>query len=111
MYNPENFKPENIELGKRLKKYRKESGIKQGEMAKYCNLSTNYISALERGVNQCNAKTLMIYAEKTGLSAEDIYYGNTNKHGIILELQEFLSSLDDKKQKKILSIIKMMSEY
>lgn len=109
-YKPSNFKKENIELGKRLQKHRKEAGLTQSEMAEFCGLSTNYISATERGVNQCNAKTLMTYAKKTGISAEELYYGEIEKGTILPELSQLLISMSIPQQKKTLNMLKIWIE-
>ena len=39
-----------MDLGQRLQMCREAKKVTQAEMAKACNLSKNYISAIERGV-------------------------------------------------------------
>lgn len=54
----------------RMKEYRKKCGITQAEMAKACHLSPIYVSALERGIYQPNAETLILWAAKCGVSID-----------------------------------------
>ena len=44
-------------IGKIIKKLRKEKGFTQEQFAEKINLSTNYLSKVERGMNTPNVET------------------------------------------------------
>ena len=98
-----------MDLGQRLQICREAKKITQAEMAQACHLSKNYISAIERGVNKCTAQTLIAYAEKLDMSLDELI-GRENTGNIIPELRRILSSMEPEQQKKILQIIRLISQ-
>lgn len=96
-----------MNLGKKLQEHRKAKGITQAEMAKACGLSKNYISAVERGINNCSAKTLITYATKLGISLDELI-GKEKKNNVNPELLEKLHSMSIKEQKELIKIIDKM---
>lgn len=92
-------------LGKKLQDARQKHQITQAQVAKFCNVSRNYVSAMERGVNMPSAKILIQYAELCKTTVDDIINpGQT----IIPELKEELINMNIVDQKKILEIIKIL---
>ena len=96
-----------MNLGKKLQEHRKAKGITQAEMAKACGLSKNYISAVERGINNCSAKTLIAYATKLDISLDELV-GREKRNKVDPELLERLHSMNVKKQKELIQIIDEM---
>lgn len=95
-----------MKLTKRMQQYRKERGITQVEMAKACGLSPNFVSAMERGVYQASAATLIAWANKCNVSIDELV-GNTDKGKIIPELKTTLEELPEETQRKIYEMIKI----
>ena len=95
-----------MELGKRLQECRESKRVTQAEMADACGLSKNYLSAMERGVYKCNAQTLIAYAERLGISLDEIV--GTDNINIIPELRRAIEELSDEQQKKVLQVIKII---
>ena len=60
-------------VGKRLQEYRKKRGLTQEELAEQINVSTNYLSAVERGVNQLDYDKLVAVMNVLRCSADDIF--------------------------------------
>ena len=97
-----------MELGQRLQSCREARKVTQAEMAAACGLSKNYISAMERGVNKCSAQTLIAYADKLDMSLDELV---GKKQGTIIpELKRLLETCDEQQQKKVLQMIKLMTE-
>ena len=94
-----------MDLEKRLKEYREERKVTQKEMAAACGLSKNYISAMERGINKCSARTLISYSRKLDMSLDELVSGVR----ILPELREILGNMDEEKQRETLEIIRKMS--
>ena len=95
-----------MELNQRMQQCRKERGITQADMAKACGLSPNYVSALERGVYQPNAETLIRWAKACGISIDSLA-GNMPSDKIIPELRTILESLPPDIQRKIYEMIRI----
>lgn len=96
--------PENVKLGQRLQDYRLAAHVTQQEMADFCKLSKNYISALERGVNKCSVKTLLHYCNLLKVSPSELIGYEVNR--VDPELLSLLSKLDKTQQKKVLNMIR-----
>lgn len=58
--------------GKQLKKYRRESGITQKELAEKAGVSKNHISAIERDVYNPSVKVLSVYYRFCNIPVEEI---------------------------------------
>ena len=80
-------------------------------MADYCGLSKNYLSAMERGINKCNAHVLISYAKKLNVSL-DVLTGlsSTGKEAIIPELKTVLENMSHENQKKLLEILNILDK-
>nr|WP_296009277.1 helix-turn-helix transcriptional regulator [uncultured Blautia sp.] len=102
---------ESKELNKRLQNFRKEAHIQQQEMADYCGLSKNYLSAMERGINKCNAHVLISYARKLNVSLDELT-GLTSERPeetIIPDLKNAIAAMSHKDQEKLLEIINILN--
>ena len=58
-------------FGVRLKNFRKQKGLTQDELAEKVDISTNYLSKVERGINVLNAETFLKIADVLSFSLED----------------------------------------
>lgn len=96
------------ELGRRLQECRESRGVTQQEMADYCNLSKNYISALERGLNKCNVQTLLGYCNILEISPNDLV--GYPEQDILPEIKNIIASYDTKKQIGILKLLQIISK-
>lgn len=96
-------------LGTILKSSRKAHDITQEEMAQYCGLTRNYISAMERGINKPSAQTLILYAQKCGISIDELL-GLKEVKPIVPELYKLLLKMDKKDQEKVARIIMIIKE-
>jgi transcriptional regulator with XRE-family HTH domain len=59
-------------FGKIIKELRTEYKLSQEKLAEKCNLHVNYISFLERGVNQPSLKTVFSIAQAFGIKPEEL---------------------------------------
>ena len=106
-------------LGERLKFYRQRGNVTQAEMADFCGLSKNHISAIERGLYSCTLKILMKYAMKLNLSLDTLAGLEVNeftkefteeKPKILPELQKALTETSEKDQYKILQFLHLLQD-
>jgi len=63
-------------LGRRVKKLRKELGIKQTELADSLGISYQYMSMIETGKRQLSLSLLVDLANKLGATTDELLYGS-----------------------------------
>lgn len=59
-----------ISIGKNLKRYRTDKGIKQDELAEKTHLSANYIGMIERGEKKPSLSSLIKIVNALGITAD-----------------------------------------
>ena len=64
-----------VELGKRIRAARIKAGLTQSELAERADVSTNHISAIERGVYDTRVEMLYRIAMVLGVSGDDLLMG------------------------------------
>lgn len=65
-----------VSLGRRVKKLRKEQGIKQTELADALGISYQYMSMIETGKRQLSLSLLVDLANKLGATTDELLYGS-----------------------------------
>ena len=88
-------------IGKIIKKLRKEKGFTQEKFAEKINLSTNYLSKVERGMNTPNAETFLKMAEILDFTLEDFGINQTHEEIIDKEKEELLKLILSSSSKDI----------
>ena len=63
-------------LGKRVKRLRKEQGIKQTELADSLGISYQYMSMIETGKRQLSLSLLVDLANRLGATTDELLYGS-----------------------------------
>lgn len=63
-------------LGRRVKKLRKELGIKQTELADSLGISYQYMSMIETGKRQLSLSLLVDLANRLGATTDELLYGS-----------------------------------
>lgn len=77
-------------IGKIIKKLRQDKDLTQEELAEKVDLSTNYLSKVERGMNTPNVETFLKMAEILDFTLEDFGINQTHKEIIDKEKEELL---------------------
>ncbi len=98
------------EIGKRIKYYRKQSGLTQEQLGEKVDLSTTYISAVERGMYSISLNKLVDILNCLGYSADDVF-GDVlicrNKYKAS-ELSEKIEKLPKDEQSRILQVLETL---
>lgn len=103
----EKINREDEKLGQRLQYYRMQSHLTQKQIAEASGLSKNYISAIERGVHKCSAKTLITYGKMCGVSL-DLLADVSHRSEMLLELRDEISKMSLDSQAKLLDWLKTL---
>ncbi|MBQ9802152.1 MAG: helix-turn-helix transcriptional regulator [Clostridia bacterium] len=94
-------------IGKRLQEQRKKKGYTQERFSEMIGVSPNYLSAVERGVNQLNYEALVHAMNLLDCSADDIFRDVVTR-GLVVqscELNEKLKELDPAERARILTVL------
>lgn len=66
-------------LGQRIKEARIKAGLTQSNLAEKADVSTNHISAIERGISDTKTEHLANIAQALGVSADFLLFGTDSK--------------------------------
>lgn len=105
------------EVGMRIKKVRKQAGLKQVNLAEEMNISREMLSRIENGKNSCAPDQLMFLCQRFNKSADFFFFGtereqyeSKTKMEIILEIQKLLGAFPKDKLIYIYRTIKVLEE-
>ena len=97
-------------IGKRIKERREALGLTQEELAEKLNLTTNYISTLERGASFPRCEKLITLLNGLETSADSVFCDVLEHSGDYRAsvLSEKLSGLPLEEQKRILDMVELI---
>ena len=97
-------------IGKSLQAQRKKAGLTQDQLSERIGISPNYLSAVERGVNQLSYEILVQAINVLGCSADDIF-GEVIDHALpakVCELSDRLEGLEATEKARILAVLETL---
>lgn len=100
-------------IGRNIKKYRTEKGIRQEQLAEMTDLSTNYIGMIERGEKTPSLATLISIANALGISSDPLLCDVLDAQSAIKStlLYDLIQALPPHEQRRIFAVIETMIEY
>lgn len=98
-----------IEIGARIKAYRKSISISQEKLAEMVDVSPHYIYEIERGSKSMSLETLMNLSVALQLSTDYILFGNQTAD--IVSLSEQLAKMNEKQRERAESAFKALLPY
>lgn len=99
-------------VGKRIQYYRKARGYTQEQFAEMVDLSTNYLSDVERGKSSARLDKLVLIMNKLECSADEIFEDviNTGFKVRSTRLGEELEQLSPEDKKKAFAILQAFAD-
>ena len=91
-----------IEIGNRIRKYRKEMGLTQAVLAEKVNLSTEYICEIETGRKNASLVALTGISDALGASIDELLFGDCNENATLRAIAVILKDCTEY-ERKILS--------
>lgn len=94
-------------LGANIRKYRKQIGITQEQLAEKIGKSVNYIGMIERGEKLPSLTTFVLIANAIGISTDILLVGLTENSYVVQDslLHERICKLDSEKKTALYSVI------
>ncbi|MBQ7835543.1 MAG: helix-turn-helix transcriptional regulator [Ruminiclostridium sp.] len=98
-----------IEIGGRIKAYRKSIGISQEKLAEMIDVSPHYIYEIERGSKSMSLEMFVRLSKVLNLSTDYILFGNQTSDTV--SLVEQLAKMDEKQRERAESAFKALLPY
>lgn len=86
-------------IGKIIQKIRRDNNLTQDELAEKIDISTNYLSKVERGLNVLNTESFLKMAEILSFSLEDFGIGQKTENNP--QKEELIKKILESQSKKI----------
>ena len=101
------------ELGRRIQKNRERQGMKQEELAELSDLSTTYISALERGIKCPSLDAFVRIANALNVSADELLEDSLRVRFDIrsTELGQMIEVLQPRERERILDVVDILIKH
>lgn len=95
-------------IGRRIKKYRIELGLKQSQLAEKSGVEPSNISHIERAATKVSLPTLVNIANALEVSLDEIVYDSLikNEHISFKEINELLEDCEREELTALIQIIK-----
>lgn len=99
-----------LRIGSNIRDLRSARGLTQAELAEKIDVSTPFVSKVERGVKHPSLETLICIASSLGTTLDVLLLGNqfNDRTTYQMELRETLKGCSIKEQEFILSVVKAM---
>lgn len=97
-------------IGKRIQYFRKQKGLTQEQLAEAVGITTNYLSAVERGVYQVKFDTLVQIMNEVDCTADDLF-GEVLNCGYKIKssrLSDEMAGLSASEQSLIFDVVEAM---
>lgn len=96
------------EIGQRIRKYRKASGLSQETLAEAIEISTTHMSHIETGNTKLSLPVLVAIADILSVQTDALLYDAPieNKTCLITEMNEFLESCSPVELRFMLELMK-----
>ena len=95
-----------VEIGKRIRKYRKANGLSQDELAEMIDISTTHMSHIETANTKLSLLVCASIAKVLQVRIDDIIYDRSNDYSVSKEeIMEILSDCTDSQIKALKEIL------
>jgi len=100
-------------VGRRIQSYRKKAHLTQAEVAEKLNVSSNYISQIERGVSDVSLKKLIKIASTIQTSAQSLIADSDASVPEYLhnEIFDTIKNWPPAKKKLLINVISALDKY
>ena len=95
-----------FKIGQRIRKYRKEKGLSQEQLAEKLNISVTHVSHIETGNTKLSLPVFVAAAEVLGVCADDLLNDKKDDSHLSQEILHLFDSCSQKECRIILEIAK-----
>lgn len=101
-------------IGKKVREYRKKSGMNQQELAKKLGVTHSMVSVYELGKSNFNLTTLFLLSDIFGVPVDNLFPDRNKKETVEMDALSFITeeveTMDEEEKEKYIKNLKLATE-
>ncbi len=102
---------DDIIIGNRIRTIRESISLTREQFSELIDISSSFLSQIERGDKSMSIETLMIISSKTGYSCDYILFGDTTHTNYINKINRMVSNSSDEVAELMYNVIRPIAKY
>lgn len=102
---------DDIIIGNRIRTIRESMSLTREQFSELIDISSSFLSQIERGDKSMSIDTLMAIASKTGYSCDYILFGDTSQTNYAGKINRMVSNSSDETAELIYNVIRPIAKF
>ena len=102
---------DDIMIGNRIRTIRESLSLTREQFAELIDISSSFLSQIERGDKSMSIDTLMIISSKTGYSCDYILFGDSTHSNFVGKINRMVSNSSDDVAELMYNVIRPLAKY
>lgn len=102
---------DDIMIGNRIRTIRESLSLTREQFAELIDISSSFLSQIERGDKSMSIDTLMIISSKTGYSCDYILFGDATHSNFVGKINRMVSNSSDDVAELMYNVIRPIAKY
>ena len=102
---------DDIMIGNRIRTIRESLSLTREQFAELIDISSSFLSQIERGDKSMSIDTLMIISSKTGYSCDYILFGDSTHSNFVGKINRMVSNSYDDVAELMYNVIRPIAKY
>lgn len=102
---------DDIIIGNRIRNIRESLSLTREQFSELIDISSSFLSQIERGDKSMSIETLMIISSKTGFSCDYILFGDNSKSTFVNKINRLVSNSADDVAELMYNVIRPIAKY
>lgn len=105
------MKKDDIIIGNRIRTIRETMSLTREQFSELIDISSSFLSQIERGEKSMSVETLMIISSKTGYSCDYILFGDSSELTFASKINRMASNSSDDVAELMYNVIRPIAKY
>ena len=102
---------DDIIIGNRIRTIRESISLTMEQFSELIDISSSFLSQIERGDKSMSIETLMIISSKTGYSCDYILFGDITHTNYVNKINRMVSNSSDEVAELMYNVIRPIAKY
>lgn len=102
---------DDIIIGSRIRTIRESMSLTREQFSELIDISSSFLSQIERGDKSMSIETLMVIASKTGFSCDYILFGDLNNSTFVSKINRMISNSSDEIAELMYNVIRPLAKF
>ena len=98
-------------IGSRIRTIRESMSLTREQFSQLINISSSFLSQIERGDKSMSIETLMAISTKTGYSCDYILFGDNTQSNFVGKINRMVSNSSDDAAELMYNVIRPIAKY